>query len=237
MTKTKRTADGFRLFYSDEKFAAAFEDIRRILRERDGEVLRDVMNAPKRKRLIMKTEIAGTPVVVKQEFFIFRFDRTLKAFFFGSDTRNIFRVSERAWTRGFRKIPQAFLAAERFSAGILRETISLTEFLDGSALPQTLSDSQKEETENLIRECHSNGVISGDICPDNFLMTPHGLKLIDFRGHKLFPQLAMTRDRLQLECVFGIKIRNGEITEKFFFVLHALRNFGRKIRGKSTIPN
>ena len=237
MTGFEKTKDGFRIFCDDEKFSAAFEKMRESLRERRGEILRDAMNEPKRKRLVLKTEIAGSPVVLKRECFIFRFDRSLKALLFGSDARNIFRVSLCAQKKGFHGIPRTFLVAEKFTKGILRETISAMEFLDGIPPRLPLSRKQAEEIETLMNDCHANGIISGDVHPGNFLMTRDGAKLIDFRGEKVFPCIAKARDRLQLERVFGIPDRSRGIGEKLFFIQHALRNVGRKLRGKAPIPD
>ena len=228
----KKDANSFRIFCAAPEFAAAFEEIRSTLRERRGEVLRDAMDHPTRKRLVLKTRIAGVPVVLKHEFFIFRFDRSLKAFLCGSDARSIFRVSERAWERGFRGIPRTFLVAERFSRGVLRETISATEFLDGASPSLPCSRETQDAIAALMRECHARGIISGDVCPDNFLLARDGMKLIDFRGGKVFPCLAKARDRLQLERVFGIPNRSRGLPEKIFTAQHALRNLGRRLRGK-----
>lgn len=229
---TTKTADGFRVFCADERFASAFETARKILLERGGKILGDRMDAPKRKRLILKAEIAGTPVVLKRELFIFRFDRSLKAFLFGSDAKNIFKVSCRARERGFAKIPKTFLVAEKFSGGILRETISVTEFLDGNALRPPISPERASEIKTLLAECHANGVISGDVQFDNFMVTPGGVKLIDFRGNKVFPWLAKARDRLQLEFTLGIPAGKRTFAERFFLLQNFLRNLCRKLRGE-----
>ena len=190
------------------------------------------MDAPKRKRLILKTEIAGTPVVIKRELFVFRFDRSLKAFLFGSDAKNIFKITRRARERGFTKIPKTFLVAEKFSGGILKETISVTEFLDGAPLRPPISPDRAEEIKNLLTESHAHGIISGDVQFDNFMVTPDGIKLIDFRGNKVFPWLAKARDRLQLEFTLGIPVGKYGIAEKLFLFLNFLRNFYRKLYGK-----
>lgn len=228
----KVASSDFRIFCSDENFAATFDEIRSMLRERRGEVLRDAMDHPTRARLILKTKIAGVPVVIKHELFIFRFDRSVKAFLFGSDAHNIFRLSERARADGFRGIPRTFLVAERFSRGILRETISVTEFLDGASPSSPCSRETQDAIAALMRECHARGIISGDVCPDNFLLTRDGMKLIDFRGGKVFPCLAKARDRLQLERVFGIPNRSRGLPERIFIAQHSLRNLGRRLRGK-----
>lgn len=227
----------FRIFCNASEFAAAFDEIRSTLRERRGEVLRDAMDHPTRARLILKTKIAGVPVVIKHEFFIFRFDRSVKAFLFGSDARNIFLLSERARADGFRGIPRTFLVAERFSRGILRETISVTEFLDGASPSSPCSRETQDAIAALMRECHARGIISGDVCPDNFLLARDGMKLIDFRGGKVFPCLAKARDRLQLERVFGIPNRSRGLPERIFVALHALRNLGRRLRGRTPIAD
>ena len=229
--KNSERIDGFRVFCDDEKFAAAFPEIREILRERRGKVLRDATG----KRLILKTEIAGTPVVVKQEFFIFRFDRTFKAFFFGSDAKNIFRHSALAQRDGFFEIPRTFLAAEKFVGGILRETISVMEFLDGASPRPPFPPEVREQIAALMRECHARGITSGDVCSDNFLMTRNGAKLIDFRGNKVFLEISKARDRLQLERVFGIPNTRHDFAEKIFLIQCALRNIGRRLRGKKPI--
>lgn len=225
----------FRIFCGAPEFAAAFDEIRATLRERRGKILRDAMGHPTRRRIVLKTRIAGVPVVLKHEFFIFRFDRSLKAFLFGSDARSIFRLSERARERGFRGIPRTFLVAERFSRGILRETISATELLDGKSPSLPCSRETTEKIATLMRDCHAHGIISGDVCLDNFLLGRDGAKLIDFRGGKVFPCVAKARDRIQLERVFGIPNRSRGLPEKIFFAQHALRNLLRRLRGKTPI--
>ena len=225
--------DGFSVFYSDEKFAEAFPRIREVLDTRAGQILGDRMDAPKRKRLIVKAEIAGIPVVLKRELFVFRFDRSIKAFLFGSDAKNIFRISTHARKRGFTKIPQTFLVAEKFSRGVLREAISVTEFLEGSALQLPLPDSASRKISALLAECHAHGIISGDVQTDNFIKTAEDIKLIDFRGNKVFPWLSQARDRIQLEHNLGIKNTRSGLPEKIFLFLNSLRNFSRKLRGKS----
>lgn len=225
-------SDGFKIFCTDEKFAATFPRIREILEKRDGEILGDRMDAPKRKRLIIKAEIAGTPVVLKRELFVFRFDRSIKAFLFGSDAKNIFKISYRARERGFTKIPKTFLVAEKFSGGVLRETISVTEFLEGRALRPPISPERAEEIKNLLTTSHAHGIISGDVQFDNFITTPDGVKLIDFRGNKVFPWLAKARDRLQLEFTLDIPAGKRNLAEKIFLLQNSFRNFCRKLRGK-----
>lgn len=227
-----KTLDGFKVFCSEEKFAPEFETVRNALLNRTGKILGDRMDAPKRKRLIILATIAGTPVVLKRELFVFRFDRSLKALLFGSDAKNIFNLSLRAQEHGFKKIPKTFLIAEKFSGGVLRETISVTEFLEGNALRPPFSPKRIEEIKNLLTECHQNGIISGDIQFDNFIATPEGIKLIDFRGNKIFPWLAKARDRLQLEFTFEISLEKYGLAEKFFLTQNRFRNFCRKLRGK-----
>ena len=231
--KQSTEIDGFSVFYSDEKFAEAFPRIREILDTRAGKILGDRMDAPKRKRLIVKAEIAGIPVVLKRELFVFRFDRSIKAFLFGSDAKNIFRISTHARKRGFTKIPQTFLVAEKFSRGVLRETISVTEFLEGHALQLPLSEPTLQKVSALLAECHAHGIISGDVQTDNFIKTAEDIKLIDFRGNKVFPWLSQARDRIQLEHNLGIKNTRPGLPEKIFFFLNSLRNFSRRLRGKS----
>lgn len=231
--KQSTEIDGFSVFYSDEKFAEAFPRIREILDTRAGKILGDRMDAPKRKRLIVKAEIAGIPVVLKRELFVFRFDRSIKAFLFGSDAKNIFNVSNRAREQGFTKIPQTFLVAEKFSRGVLREAISVTEFLEGHALQLPLPESTSRDISALLDECHAHGIISGDVQSDNFIKTAEEIKLIDFRGNKVFPWLSKARDRIQLEHNLGIKNTRPGIPEKIFFFLNSLRNFSRRLRGKS----
>lgn len=218
----------------NESFLEHISDILHILRERRGEVLADRMNAPKRKRLIMKATLNGIPYIIKQELFIFRFDRSLKTFLFGSDARAIFNLSLKAQKNGFHGIPRTYLVAERFSKGILRETISVTEFLEGSELSLPLEPELATELDALVTQCHANGIISGDIQLSNFIRTPGGLKMIDFRGKKVIPWLAKTRDRLQIERLFGIPYRGGR---KIFFALHACRNGFRRLLGKEIIPD
>lgn len=227
----------FKVRSSDERFFRLFEEIREALRVRSGTVLADRMDSPKRKRIVLKCEFLGMPVVIKQEFFIFRFDRTLKAFLLGSDAGNIFKTCRRAEKKGFGKFPKIYLAAEKFSFGILRETISVTEFLEGKSLQSPLSEELKAEIGRLMADCHANGIISGDIQFENFIETPDGVKLIDFRGNKVFPWLSKARDRLQLERVFGIPNYARGFAEKVFAVLHCLRNIGRKLRGKPSIED
>lgn len=231
--KQSTEIDGFSVFYSDEKFAEAFPRIREILDTRAGKILGDRMDAPKRKRLIVKAEIAGIPVVLKRELFVFRFDRSIKAFLFGSDAKSIFNVSNRAREQGFTKIPQTFLVAEKFSRSVLREAISVTEFLEGHALQLPLPESTSRDISALLDECHAHGIISGDVQSDNFIKTAEEIKLIDFRGNKVFPWLSKARDRIQLEHNLGIKNTRPGIPEKIFFFLNSLRNFSRRLRGKS----
>lgn len=232
-----KTADGFKGWSVDENFATCFDSAQAILRERNGQVLADRMDSPRRKRLILKATIAGTPIVIKHEFFVFRFDRSIKAFLFGSDARNIFKLCVKAWRRGFRKIPRTYLVAEKFSGGILRESISVTEFLQGDSPLPPFDETLKNEIGQLITDCHANGIISGDIQFDNFIITQDGVKLIDFRGNKVFPWLAKARDRIQLERVFGIPNQSCGFSEKIFTVQHFLRNTVRKLRGKPLIED
>lgn len=228
----------FKFYTSDNALAEQFTEIQDILRERRGEVLADRMHSPKRKRLIMKASLNGIPYVIKQEFFIFRFDRTLKTFLFGSDAKAIFRLSKHAQENGFSGIPKTYFVAERFSKGILRETISVTEFLEGQGISMPIGDNIKTELRTLITQCHNLGIISGDIQLGNFICTKQGLKMIDFRGKKVIPWLAKTRDLLQLERVFGIPYegRRG-LAGRIFFALLSCRNCVRKLLGKEVIPD
>lgn len=229
----KRTADGFHVLANDAECLDSFQEIQKILRERRGTVLTEKQSG-KRKDLVLKAEIGGKTLVLKQEFFRFRFDRSVKAFLFGSDACEIFRISARARERGFSQIPQCFLAAEKFRFGILRESISATEFLDGNAPIPPIPDEKKSAIVALMHDCHAAGIISGDICPDNFIETPNdGWKLIDFRGNKVFQALGKARDRIQLEQLLGVPVCNGGLAEKIFRVQNAIRNLGRLLRGKT----
>lgn len=232
MKPATKTSDGFTIFASEEKFAEAFPQIREILKNRGGKILGDRMDAPKRKRLILKAEIAGTPLVLKRELFVFRFDRSIKAVLFGSDAKNIFKLSRRARENDFTKIPKTFLVAEKFVGGVLRETISATEFLEGAPLRPPISAERAEKIKMLLADCHANGIISGDVQFDNFMVTPDGVKLIDFRGSKVFPWLAKARDRLQLEFTLGIPTGKRSFAEKVFLFQNSIRNLYRKLCGK-----
>lgn len=231
-------ASTFKFYCSDPFFAGKFSEIQTALRERTGAILGDRMDSPKRKRLILKVNLNGKFYVVKQEFFIFRFDRSLKAFLFGSDARAVFNVSRHAQEQNFSGIPKTFFVAERFSKGVLRETVSVTEFLEGSGLSLPLEPELARELETLITHCHALGIISGDIQTANFIRTPEGLKLIDFRGKKVIPWLAKIRDRIQIQRVFGIKYEGRDsLPGKIFFALLACRNAVRKLFGKEKIPD
>ena len=229
--------NGFHTLAADKNWSNRLAELREILRERRGEVIADKLDCRHRPRIIMKIELAGTPYILKQEFFHFRLDRSLKAFLFGSDTCKVFRLCQNARERGFTKIPQTFFAAEKFKNGILREAISVTEFLDGRMLHLPLSDEQKKSCAEFMHECHAVGVISGDICADNFITTENGLRLIDFRGNKLFGTLARARDRIQLQESLGVPARNYGWAEKLFLLQNALRNLGRRLRGKEKIAH
>lgn len=224
--------NGFHMLADNAERLAKFSEIQKILQARRGKILANKLDDERHPRLVLKTEIDGQPIVLKQEFFRFRLDRSLKAFFFGSDACEIFKISQIAHAHGFSKIPKAFFAAEKFRFGILRESILATEFLDGTTPFPPFPDEQKNTYAALMRECHAAGIVSGDICVDNFINTSDGLKLIDFRGNKIFPALAKARDRIQLETKFGIPACNGGFTEKVFYAHHALRNLGRQLRGR-----
>ena len=116
---------------------------------------------------------------------------------------------------------------------MLREAISVTEFLEGHALQLPLPESTSRDISALLDECHAHGIISGDVQSDNFIKTAEEIKLIDFRGNKVFPWLSKARDHIQLEHNLGIKNTRPGIPEKIFFFLNSLRNFSRRLRGKS----
>jgi len=233
----ERGDDGFRVFADGAEWRARFPEILKNLRERQGKILAEKLDE-KRPRVVFEMEFAGTRCVVKHEFFNLRFDRSLKAFFFGSDACAIFQTARLARERGFTKIPQIFLSAEKFSNGILRESVLVEEFLEGTPLAIPLSEKNKLACHALIREAHAAGVISGDICADNFVVGANGeMRLIDFRGNKIFSFLAKARDRVQLEQRLGVPAREHDFAEKFFSLHRVLRNLGRKLRRKETTPD
>ena len=129
--------DGWKFFFTDEKFLRAFDEILDALKRRAGTVL-GADTESRRLRLILKATVpglgAGTPFVLKREWFVFRFDRTLKSFLFGSNARSILKASDRADAEGFRDFCRTFFVAERSRLGVLRETVSVIEFLDGHSL-------------------------------------------------------------------------------------------------------
>lgn len=221
-----------------------FLKVQNLLREKasspeGGNVLVNVTES-KRKRIVLKAELNGRRVIIKRESFIFRFDRTLKAFLFGSNARSVFAVSLKALASGFRGIPEFYLCAEKYRYGILRECISVMEYLEGKTLPRDteFSEEKKSEIQSLIENCHAHGIISGDIHSNNFIETPRdGLKLIDFCGRKIFPNAAKARDRAQLNRKFGITFpgnTQGDFVFKFFITL---RNFGRRLRKQKSLPD
>lgn len=215
-----------------------FASILTLLREKKGEILVDVSEG-KRKRIVLKAEIQGRMVIVKREFFIFRFDRSVKAYLFGSNARSVFSVSKSAFENGFSGIPHFFLCAERFERGVLRECISVMEFLKGDSLPWNvpLPEEIRAEICSLVNGCHAHGIISGDIHPGNFIKTENGLKLIDFCGKKVFPSLAKARDRAQLGRRFGIRFSEVRWSDRLFRAILAWRNFGRRLRGQDPLPD
>lgn len=223
---------GFRFFCAEKKFFDSYPQIFEKIKNRDGIVLADKMYEPKRKRIVLKTTFENRTVVLKHEFFVFRFDRSIKAFLFGSDARNIFKVGLRAQKHKFDKIPRIYMVAEKFSGGILRESITVMEFLEGATLPEPLSEAQKSEVAALMESCHALDIISGDIQFGNFISTKDGIKLIDFRGNKVLPGVAKARDRIQLEHKFKIENKLHDFSEKFFFFLGSLRNLSRTLRKK-----
>ncbi|MCR5183288.1 MAG: glycosyltransferase [Opitutales bacterium] len=228
--------DGFHTLAANADWSGRLAEIREILRQERGQVLADNRSSH-RPRFVLKATIAGTDYVIKHERFRFRFDRSLKAFLYGSDTCRIFKLGRRARERGFDKIPQMFFAAEKFSNGILREAISVTEFLDGRILTLPLEDRQKNEILQLMRESHRAGVISGDVQRDNFIATDAGVRLIDFRGNKIFGALAKARDRIQLQATLGVPARDYGIAEKIFLLQNTVRNWLRVLAGKEKIQH
>ena len=217
--------DGWKFFFTDEKFLRAFDEILDALKRRAGTVL-GADTESRRLRLILKAAVpglgAGTPFVLKREWFVFRFDRTLKSFLFGSNARSILKASDRADTEGFRDFCRTFFVAERSRLGVLRETVSVIEFLDGHSLDAeatlidggengwAMSEATKREARELLENCHRHGIVSGDVHPGNFFRTKSDgrLKLIDFRGKKLLWFGRERRRCFRVPCV-PARLRRG----------------------------
>lgn len=239
----------WRLFFTEKKYADAFAEIFDRIERRSGTVLSEDTES-RRPRLVLKTEIphldAETPFVLKREWFHFRPDRTAKSFFGGSNARILFKSALCAEKQGFSNFSRIFLVAERFRFGILRETISLIEFLDGHTLEDEgtllegnggsgwmLPAAVKKEAKTLLENCHRCRIVSGDVHPGNFFRTQNDgkLKLIDFRGSKLFFSVAAARDRVQMEYLMNIPNTKHDWGEKFFRAHLSFRNFFRRRRG------
>lgn len=245
----KAKKDGWEFFFTDEKFLRAFDEILDALERRAGTIL-GADTESRRRRLILKAVVpgcdAGTPFVLKREWFVFRFDRTLKSFLFGSNARSILKASDRADTEGFRDFCRTFFVAERSRLGVLRETVSVIEFLDGHSLDAeatlidggengwAMSEATKREARELLENCHRHGIVSGDVHPGNFFRTKSDgrLKLIDFRGKKLLSAVAEARDRVQMERIMHIPDEKKDWGEKVFRAHLALRNALRRLRGR-----
>ncbi len=236
-------------FFTDEKFFAAFDEVRTLLERRAGTVLGENTES-KRPRLILKARVPSlgdAPFVLKREWFFFRFDRTLKSFLSGSNARIILEAGDAAEAAGFTDFCRTFFVAERSRFGVLKETISVIEFLDGESLVSegtllepdgrtgwAFPEKTREEARDLLERSHRAGIVSGDVHPGNFFrMRDTGtLKLIDFRGRKLFSAVAEARDRVQMEFIMNIPNRRHDAGEKIFRALLAFRNLLRRLRGR-----
>ena len=245
----KKKIDVWRCFASDEKFFAAFAEVRALLERRAGTVLGEDTES-KRPRLILKSRVPSlddAQFVLKREWFSFRLDRTLKSLLCGSNARIVFATSVSAEAAGFTDFCRTFFVAERSRFGVLKETISVIEFLDGHWLADegtllepaggtgwAFPEKTREEARDLLERCHRTGIVSGDVHPGNFFrMRDTGtLKLIDFRGRKRFSAVAEARDRVQMEYIMNIPNLKHDAGEKIFRALLAFRNLFRRLRGR-----
>lgn len=248
----KKKIGEWRCFASDEKFFTAFDEVRSLLERRAGTVLGEDTES-KRPRLILKSRVPSlgdAPFVLKQERFFFRPDRVLKSFLCGSNARLIFEAGIDAEAAGFTDFCRTFFVAERSRLGVLKETVSVIEFLDGATLEGEgeLLESKGgtgwefpgktlEEASNLLERSHRAGIVSGDVHPGNFFrMRDTGtLKLIDFRGKKLFSAVAEARDRVQMEYIMNVPNLKHDAGEKIFRAQLAFRNLFRRLRGREIL--
>lgn len=157
-----------------------------------------------------------------------KIERVLKSFFRKDYFLSLIQLNDELWSKGMRFQNDVYLLAQRKQGPYTDLYIMLNEYIPGTVLNEfdVIPEIIKQDLVHNMALLHQHKLISGDAHKGNFILSEHGLRIIDLSGKK-FTRRRVAEDRLALESRFNIK----EIERDFsYYLLKAKFHLRQKIK-------
>lgn len=127
-----------------------------------------------------------------------------------------------------------YFVAEKMVGRESVETWIIAEYVEGTVLSEIEDITPYyAEMKTVINQLHKHGLSSNDIHAGNFVLTEHGLKVIDLSDYGNF-SICKANDLIALKRFYGIEPDHKSFTYCFIRFRDNFRHWSRKIRGKKT---
>lgn len=137
--------------------------------------------------------------------------------------------------RGCDIIPRIFLVAEKMAGSVAAESVMIVEYVVGLPLDAGECVRRRDEIRRVLEKLHSYKLAHLDIHRGNFIVTEHGLKLIDLSFKDGFA-LGRAKDVLRARHRLDIQLSCRSLLEKAMmaYLLSSLflQNINRRLRGR-----
>ncbi len=224
--------DGYRLQWVDDgtDYPALWTAFR------EGRLAAEPLAVNRPFRDVYRIEAAGRRFVFKRDKYVEnRWEKRLLVRLLGA-TRytRILRLTSDAVVRGCRTAQEVYLVAERMNGRQCLEAYLIAEYVEGRHLTPDEIQPRREEIARALADIHAHGLASNDCQPNNFLVTGHGLRMIDLDMSNLLV-ICQLNDIQALEKRFGLR---SPLTGIRWILRGILRfrvlvnNFSRRLRGK-----
>ncbi|MGN0860648.1 MAG: lipopolysaccharide core heptose(II) kinase RfaY [Candidatus Spyradosoma sp.] len=159
--------------------------------------------------------------------------KILKSLVCGGNAFRLFRKMNFAFSCGFHRAAEIFLAAERHVAGCVVESFVVMAYVRGVSVTRENAAKYGCEVAEIVDELHRFGIIHGDVCPDNFIVEEKTgiLKCIDVSG-KFSTPMARGYDLYSVASRFSQPFPERHLGMRLWMLREKARTNLRRLRLK-----
>lgn len=224
--------DGYRLQWVDDgtDYPALWTAFR------EGRLTAQPLAVNRPFRDVYRVEAEGRRFVFKRDKYVEnRWEKRLLVRLLGA-TRytRILRLTNDAVSRGCRTAQKVYLVAERMNGHQCLEAYLIAEYVEGRHLTPDEVIPRREEIARALADIHAYDLASNDCQPNNFLVTEHGLRMIDLDMSNLLV-ICQLNDAQALEKRFGLRPPLTGLRWILWALLRfrvRVNNLSRQLRGK-----
>ncbi|MGN0835631.1 MAG: lipopolysaccharide core heptose(II) kinase RfaY [Candidatus Spyradosoma sp.] len=193
-----------------------------------------MLKEDKSKGNVIKASVDGFDFVLKQmKPGKHAMTKTLKSLVCGGNAFRLFRKMNFAFSCGFHRAAEIFLAAEKRVAGCVIESFVVMEYVQGASVTRENAAEYGCEVAEIVDELHRFGIIHGDVCPGNFIVEERTgiLKCIDVSG-KFSTPMARGYDLYSVASRFSQPFPERHLGMRLWMLREKIRTNLRRLRFK-----